>query len=505
MELVNAQPTNFGITRQPSALDIEQQGATIGNLNAETQQRQQALSQGQLTMQAQQRQMQRASYARQVVSQAVDPQSGQLDPVKAVNGLYAAGLSDEAQQLQDHLSKQNLQSAQAGMYQQHGGYFAQGGAQGVAGNQKAQLFTIQNHAALLKNVADEAKTAFTDPNSPDAAAFHEGMKPILKGLGAPDEITNMPYDPVKTPMLYKALGDGSQAKMDSIKQQQQNTAALAEQDKALQAKAALDEKTKNDAALASVRSQKLRATLSSTPGGGKLTDLEKQELEQAKTELQGRGAFGIATKKIDAAIDTRAAMNRYYDSATGQYNVPSSGYGEIVTSLSNLLSVSGGGQGSEAQRKDLEQKTAAGDLNGVLGYFSGVPKNATTQAALSIVAKQIDAVGLQAEQNRNGYGNNIAQKFAGLGVDPSRARVLANSVGNSYADFLRQSHNQLGFDLDDRTTQQLYNSGNAPGQAQRKPGQGAPTAGLKTLSPADAMKLAPGTKFKGTDGKVYTR
>ena len=467
MDLINAQPTNLGIIRQPSMGEIQQQQATIGNLNAETAQRQQALQQSQFQMSAQQMSMKRMAAARQVVSQAVDPATGQLDTQKAVNGLYAAGLSDEAQQLQDHLSKQNLQAAQAGMYQQHGGYFAAGGAQGVAGNQKAQLFTIQNHAALLKNIADEAKTAFTDPNNPDAAAFHEGMKPILKGLGAPDEITNMPYDPVKTPMLYKALGDGSQAKMDSIKQQQQNTSALAEQDKALHDKAVLDEKTKNDAALTSIRAQKLRSTLSNTPGGGKLTDLEKQEIEQAKTELQGRGAFGIATKKIDAAIDTRAALNRYYEPATGAYNVPSSGYGEIVTSLSNLLSVSGGGQGSEAQRKDLEQKTAAGDLNGVLGYFSGIPRNATTQQALAIVAKQIDAVGLQAEQNRNGYGQNIASKFAGLGVDPERAKILATSVGNSYSDFLRQSHSQLGFDLDDRTMQGLYKAGNAPGQADK--------------------------------------
>jgi hypothetical protein len=507
MDVPSVQVPNFGYNPVPVS-QVAQQYATIGNLNAETAQRQQETQQGQMQTQATKRQMQRSAYARQVVAGAVDQQSGQLDPMKAVNGLYQAGLSDEAQALQDHLSKQSLQSAQAGMYQQHGGYFAQGGAQGIAGNQKVQQLTIQNHAALLKNIAEEAKTAFNDPNSPDASAFHDSMKPILKGLGAPDEVVNMPYDPVKTPMLYKAMGDGSQAKMDSIKQQQQNTSALAEQDRALQAAAALAEKTRNDKVLESVRSQKLRSSLSATLGGGKLTDLEKEEIAQAKTELQGRGAFGIATKKIDAAIDTRAALNRYYDPATGQYNVPASAYGELTTSLSNLLSVSGGGAGSEAQREDLKQKTAAGDLNGVLSYFSGIPRNATTQAALGILANQVDAVGLQAEQNRNGYGNNIAQKFSGLGVDPGRARILANSVGNSYADFLRQSHNQLGFNLDDRTMQGLYNQGAAPGQQRPQGGgQQRPQASpaLKTLSPADASKLAPGTKFKGSDGKIYVR
>ena len=123
MDLINAQPTNLGIIRQPSMGEIQQQQATIGNLNAETAQRQQALQQSQFQMSAQQMSMKRMAAARQVVSQAVDPATGQLDTQKAVNGLYAAGLSDEAQQLQDHLSKQNLQAAQAGMYQQHGGLF----------------------------------------------------------------------------------------------------------------------------------------------------------------------------------------------------------------------------------------------------------------------------------------------------------------------------------------------------------------------------------------------
>ena len=60
--------------------------------------------------------------------------------------------------------------------------------------------------------------------------------------------------------------------------------------------------------------------------------------------MTGRGAIGIQSKKIDAARDTRAVMNGYFDPTTGQYNVPSLlDMRELATALSNMLSVGGGG------------------------------------------------------------------------------------------------------------------------------------------------------------------
>ena len=425
MELINAQPTQMGIAQQPTIGSLIQQGAQTRQLQTETQ--------GLQTQQAmQQAQMQRAMRARQVVASAVDPQSGQLDPARAVNGLYQAGLSDEAQQLQDHLSKQNLQSAQAEMYRAHGGYFDQGGAQGVNSQSKIQQLTIQNHAALLKNIATEAQDAFKDPNSPEAAAYHESMKPILKGLGAPDEIVNMPYDAVKTPMLYKAMAAGSQAHLDAIKQQQADEAAK---------KNYFDEQYKQ--ALLDIQKQKvgLQSKKISMSGANPNDPLVKQAQTEIKSLLESRsGVEAEQVKKANAAMHARAGLLQARDPNTGIIDpdkIPSSVYEELATSMASMMG--GSGQGSDAQRKGLQQATLKGDFNKARSYFSGKPFAATTPDFLNYVAEQIDRQGSTADNIVNGAITKLKQKYMSRGMPEATADAVVSNPHMTYKDFSDQN------------------------------------------------------------------
>jgi hypothetical protein len=328
-----------------------------------------------------------------------------------------------------------------------------------------QPWTESSYNNVKQNVANHIGTA--EQHSQNPAMYWVDQNEFNQTFG-------QPYDPQKTPQFmndeyntFKAhsVGIAQQLGLD-LKDRQTKVQEAAEKNKEYQTEATVDQgqqkinqQKANQNALLQIKAAQQRASAAKMNAalGGKLTDLDKQELGDVKTELTGRGTLGIQSKKIDAAIDTRAVMNRYFDPKTGQYNVPSSGYEELTTALSNLLSVSGGGSGgSEEQRRGLKQATAEGDLNRFLSYYTGAPKNATTQDMLKITADQIDAVGLQSEQNRNGYFPNIAKKYTDIGQDPQRALAIAQHAGNNYSDYLKSSYEQLGFPLDDRTQSQLY-------------------------------------------------
>lgn len=323
-----------------------------------------------------------------------------------------------------------------------------------------------------------------DPNNPNAPIDSQKLSTLQDYLHS----TAISHQQEMKNQFSQAGIDQKDFELHDIKKPEELTKERAEiekerADKANEALKAQQEKDRQTTA--QIRERRMLAQL-----GGKMNDYEKQLSEAVKTELGGRGTIGIATKKVDAAIDTRAALDRYFDPQTGMYNVPSTGSAELATSLSNLLSVTGGGQGgSEAQRKDLQQATLKGDVNKILTYFSGVPQNATTQAALKIVANQIDAVGLQSEQNRTGYFSNFSKKFTALGVDPNKAKIIATAAGNSYADFLKNEYEKLGLPLDDRTLSGIYQNqqGATPGSpAKKKP---AGTAAGATVDPNDPLGL----------------
>jgi hypothetical protein len=395
--------------------------------------------------------------------------------------------------------------------------------QEVADTGKAQAEYKQNHQQQLDdnstsaNLINNATPETIGPMLDTYSQMHHGMfhtpgdieqwntalgrKPMLDTNGQPTgQYEQSPVDPQKLSALKQGVVAQANSfqtnKLDELKQAGIDTKDFqvrtinynAEKEKEWMDRQNVALKTqeeKDKIAISQARERRMMAQL-----GGKMNDYEKQLSEAVKTELGGRGTIGIATKKVDAAIDTRAALDRYFDPQTGMYNVPSTGSAELATSLSNLLSVTGGGQGgSEAQRKDLQQATLKGDVNKILTYFSGVPQNATTQAALKIVANQIDAIGLQSEQNRNGYFSNFSKKFTALGVDPNKAKIIATAAGNSYADYLKNEYEKLGLPLDDRTLSGIYQNqqGATPGSpAKKKP---AGTAAGATVDPNDPLGL----------------
>jgi hypothetical protein len=448
-------------------------------------------------------------------------QVAQYDPDKAMEmqkgNYYAAhgNMFDSQGNMYD--AKGNLLNSQAQTNPQTAGAKANwDNARANQNNSKAQSMTndqmmkIQNqHLNTLANYWDDF-----DPNSPTAAVDYQAKINALKavsdpnnGYTAPDgktprdpmdaskylinsnELNNLDpnFDPTSSLQkiaMFKARAQTYQQNLNTQQGQQKidNAQDLGQQKQDLANKAEAD-KTAYNNQIASIKAATQRAGQAKMTAalGGKLTDLDKQELGDVKTELTGKGTIGLQSKKIDTAIDTRAALNRYFDPQTGQYDVPKSGYAELTSSLSNLLSVSGGGAGSEAQRQDLQQRTAAGDLNGVLSYWSGVPKNATTQDALKIVANQIDAIGLQSEKNRNNYFPNIAKKYTDIGQDPQRALAIAQHAGNNYSDFLKQQYETLGLPMDGRTLNSLYQNQANQGATSVKSGSARNAGGLPNL------------------------
>jgi hypothetical protein len=190
----------------------------------------------------------------------------------------------------------------------------------------------------------------------------------------------------------------------------------------------------------------------------KFDDVDKAQAAALKTELTGKGTIAINSKKIDAAKAVRTTMNKYYNTKTGRYEITSSGYGELTTTLNSLLAVGGTGQGSDTMRRELKQATGFGDVMHLISYLSGNPQAASTQAVFNQLAGQIDAVGLQDEATRDEYITKNKKIYADIriqrGMKPeeaiARSEAMAQSAGGSYKEFLKREHQALGFPMDKR-------------------------------------------------------
>lgn len=174
-------------------------------------------------------------------------------------------------------------------------------------------------------------------------------------------------------------------------------------------------------------------------------EVQRQDkLEQRATQLLTKqlssrsGGIGLQDNKVNAAIHARQLIDQAYDPSTGQYNVTQVPYGELAESVGSLLS--GGTGSSEGRINSLKQKTAQGDLNGVLSYFTGKPSNATSQEAIQQLVHIIDRQGAVSEELRNNYINGIKKLPVFSELEPDRAQGLIDSnIGNSFKDYLKNS------------------------------------------------------------------
>lgn len=167
-------------------------------------------------------------------------------------------------------------------------------------------------------------------------------------------------------------------------------------------------------------------------GGGYngTTQKQQQTLEQQYRQVLGKefsartGALGIENAKVNQANHLDSLLKQYYDPKTGNYNVPTSQYAELVMGLATLVSPTGS---SEADRAALMSKTAAGDLKGALQYITGVPQTGNTQDIIKNLADSIDRQATTAVSNRQAALDNMKSQ-APTDLDPKRVDALNKST-----------------------------------------------------------------------------
>lgn len=171
--------------------------------------------------------------------------------------------------------------------------------------------------------------------------------------------------------------------------------------------------------------------------------LEKQYRDLLTKNISMRsGGLGLEDSKVNQAIHLRRLANQSYDPATGNYNIPKTYYSELINGLATLTSPNGR-PGIEVMH-ELQQRTAKGDLGGALGYLgftdsNGNPPVGSTQSVLKMLVDSIDRQGDQAEQNRQGYLDQI-HGLAPTELDPARIEKMNKAnIGNSYNAFLAKS------------------------------------------------------------------
>lgn len=127
--------------------------------------------------------------------------------------------------------------------------------------------------------------------------------------------------------------------------------------------------------------------------------LEQQYRQVLLKEVSNRsGGIGLQDAKVNQAIHLKALIDSYKDT-NGDYNIPTAQFKELTMGLATLLSPSG--QTSDADRREIMSKTAAGDINGALQYVTGVPQNGNTQAIIKNLIDSIDRQGQVSEDLRN--------------------------------------------------------------------------------------------------------
>jgi len=184
-----------------------------------------------------------------------------------------------------------------------------------------------------------------------------------------------------------------------------------------------------------LQKQEALAAQKALPTSADQNKLEQQYRTILKTAMSNRsGGIGLQDQKVNQSIHLRALVDQYYDPNTGQYNVPTSQYYELVIGLANLLSPTGAV--AEQDRRELAAKTAASDIRGALQYVTGAPQNGNTQAIIKNLIDSIDRQGTISEQLRQGELAYL-QGLRPTELDPSRAASLESQGMNSFNDFVK--------------------------------------------------------------------
>lgn len=159
--------------------------------------------------------------------------------------------------------------------------------------------------------------------------------------------------------------------------------------------------------------------------------LEKDFKNTLLKEFSSRsGTYGLNDAKVSQANKLAVLFDQAYDPKTGNYNLASSQYGELVTGLASLISNSPGG-GSDADIANLKIDTAKGDWNKIYTFLTGSPSNASTQDVFKLLAQSVDREARQAEADRATDENKLIG-LAPTDLDPARRDALIKAQSIAY-------------------------------------------------------------------------
>lgn len=176
--------------------------------------------------------------------------------------------------------------------------------------------------------------------------------------------------------------------------------------------------------------------------------LFQQGVTTLKSELSNRsGGLGIQDAKVNQAIHLKALLDQYKTTKTVQntgwagqslpgthvetaYNIPRSQYTELAMGLASLISPTN--TVAEGTINKITQDSAAGDINSLITYVTGVPQSGSTNQIFQNIADSVDRQGSVAESERQTYVDDLLLRLP-PGLSQQNVDRLTQSAGlNSY-------------------------------------------------------------------------
>lgn len=137
------------------------------------------------------------------------------------------------------------------------------------------------------------------------------------------------------------------------------------------------------------------------------------------------GGLGLEDQKVNQAIHLLALFDQNRDPKTGAYTIPKMLIPEATLGLARLVSPTG--QPGQDVERELNQRTAKGDLAGVVTYLTGVPVTGSTQQVFQALRDSIERQGRTAEQNRNTYLDAL-RALAPTDLDETRRQKVEQAL-----------------------------------------------------------------------------
>jgi hypothetical protein len=168
--------------------------------------------------------------------------------------------------------------------------------------------------------------------------------------------------------------------------------------------------------------------------------LEKQYRDMLlKTVSNRSGGLAVENAKVDLARHLRQGINASYNKETGEFVIPPSMHTEVALGLAKMMSSTG--VVPIQLEEQLRQKTLREAAANIAIYFGLDPAEigGTPQSVSKYFIKMIDRQGQTAEENRQGYIDNL-HEMSPSELDPVRRdRLDKVKLGNSFNALLDQS------------------------------------------------------------------